>query len=171
MPKKSVMDSKSAKWLSSVDCCCSVVLLLWVIVVVVVLTGLAVSPLNRKLAVSGSITDLVVVCPTTLGVGAAAVGLLLLAAASAEAEVWSKKFVTTSGSEFICKMTSGGFWGWRGWGCCCWWGDCTRATPPPAGEGLTRIEVKSAVPDATLGRTWAEILKRKSIITGEYLGT
>ena len=85
MPKKSVMDSKSAKWLSSVDCCCSVVLLLWVIVVA--LTGLAVSPLNRKLAVSGSITDLVVVCPTTLGVGAAAVGLLLLAAASAEAEV------------------------------------------------------------------------------------
>ena len=70
MPKKSVMDSKSAKWLSSVDCCCSVVLLLWVIVVVVVLTGLAVSPLNRKLAVSGSITDLVV-CPTTLVVGAA----------------------------------------------------------------------------------------------------
>ena len=105
MPKKSVMDSKSAKWLSSVDCCCSVVLLLWVIVVVA-LTGLAVSPLNRKLAVSGSITDLVV-CPTTLVVGAA--GLVVAAAASAEAVGCSKKFVTTSGSEFICKMTSGGF--------------------------------------------------------------
>ena len=155
MPKKSVMDSKSAKWLRSV---CSVAADLLIeevtigvtadLVVVAAVSETATSadvvswPLNRKLVVNGSITDLPTATPEA---GAA----LTTAVAGC-----SRKDVTTSGS--VCRMTSGGlFWGCRGWGCCCFIGD--RGCPP----WLTRIEVKLAVDAATVGRTWAEKHRRK----------
>ena len=140
IPKKSVMDSKSAKWVSSVVVVCSVALLLAAMVltfvtVVAVIPLVALSwPLKRKLVVKGSITD--------------------LASLAAVADC-SKKLETTLGS--VCRMTSGGvtpwgFWGCRGWG-------CTVGVLAPS--WLTRIEVKSAVDAATVGRTWAEIKEGK----------
>ena len=153
IPRKSVMDSKSAKWVNSVW---GNSVLLWCKSLILQL------PPNRKLVVKGSMTG--------WGGGRGATGeeaTTVLLSELGGGCVWpalldSKKLVTTSGN--VWRMTSGGV-GCDSCCCCCWvtaavtTGDVACTTVPMLLDlaWLTIIEVKSALLVAAAGSTWAEI--------------